>query len=131
MHLVPDLWQVAVGEELGGENGEHFLLGHAEHQVGALAVLELEEVVAHEVISIRLLPDFGRVESREKHLLSANRIHLPTDDPHDFASHPLPERQHGVGAGGQLTDETTPDQQLMAHRLCIGGSVSQCWDMCL
>ena len=129
VHLVPDLGQVPVGEELGGQEGEDLLLGHAQDHVGVLAVLELEEVVAHQVVAVGLLPDLGGMEGGQEHLLAADGVHLLSDDSLDLETGALPEGQHRVRPGSELTDEPGPDQQAVADRLGIGRGFSECGDV--
>ena len=52
LDLVPDLRELAIGEELGGEEGEDLLVGHAEGVVGAPAVDEPEHLLAHDAPSV-------------------------------------------------------------------------------
>jgi hypothetical protein len=129
--LVPDLGQLAIGEQLGGEDGEDLLLGHAEDQFHIAPVDQPEQVVPHEVVAARLPPDLGGMEGGQDHLLATDGVHLLPDDPGDLETDTLAEREHGVGAGGELADEPSPDQELVTHGLGVGGSLAEGWYECL
>ena len=61
LDLVPDLGELLVAAELVARDGGHDLfVGHGEAELGALAVLEAEHVVAHAGPAAGLLPDLAR-----------------------------------------------------------------------
>ena len=65
LDLVPDLGQLLVAAQLvAGDGGHDLFVGHAEAELGALAVLEAEHVVAHAGPAAGLLPDLARVAGR-------------------------------------------------------------------
>ena len=66
---------------------EHLLVRRAEQVVGALAVLEPEDVVAVVGPAAGRLVGLARQQRREVHLLGADRVHLLADDPLDVAQH--------------------------------------------
>ena len=125
VHLVPDLRKRLVGGDFLGEVGEHLLLGHAECVLGSLAVGDAEHLVAHDLPAARLLPEGGGVHRGQLELLTADGIHLLTDDLGDLAKDPPAQRQHRVMAGVQLADEATPDQQSVTRGFGIGGSIAK------
>ena len=109
VHLVPDLRQVPIRGQLHGGEGEDLLLGHAQDQFGALAILELEQVVPHQLVAARLPPDLGGVQCRRHHLLTADGVHLLADDAGHLETDSLAKGEHGVRARRQLPDEAAPD----------------------
>ena len=62
----------------GDVEGERLLVGHRQHVVGALAVLELEQLV--DLVAARAAPELRRLQDRQQHLLAADRVHLLADD---------------------------------------------------
>lgn len=125
LDLVDRQRQVLVGavEILDGE-GEHLLVGGAEQQVGALAVLEPEEVVAV------LRPPAGRLvglarQQRGEAQLLADPVHLLADDALDAAQHREPEREPGVDPGRGATDVAGAHEQLVAGQLGVGRVLAQ------
>ena len=54
--LVPDLWECLVGGDLGCEDGEHLFFGDPQNRGCALAVVEAEHLVAHDLEAARLFP---------------------------------------------------------------------------
>ena len=115
LELVPELGQLAVGGELWAEVGEDLLVRHAEHDLGALAVLEAEHLLAHDREPAGLLPDLGGLHARQQELLRADPVHLLADDLHDLRADADAERQQAVVAGHQLADEAGPQQQPVAR----------------
>ncbi len=58
-------------------------MGHAEAQVGALAVFEAKHVVAHAGPAAALLPHFAGMDGGQVKLL-ADLVHLLADDADDL-----------------------------------------------
>ena len=127
MHLIPDLRQIAIGEQLGRQHCEELFRSKPQDVLDVLAVDHLEEVVAHEVIPLRLPPDVGRVKGREDHLLTADGVHLLTDDVLDLEPDPLAQRKNCVVAGRELAYESAPNEQLVTYRLGVGRVVTKGW----
>ena len=101
LEVVEDLRQVAVGAHLARDvEGDALLVGHREHQVGAAAVLELEQLV--DVVAAGALPQLRRLQHRHQHLLRADRVHLLADDLLDLAVRPPAGRQEGPQPGADL-----------------------------
>ena len=120
LDLVDRERQVLVGAvEVLDREGEHLLVGRAEQVVGALAVLEAEDVVAV------LGPAAGRLEGLlgqqrgEEQLLGADGVHLLADDPLDVAQHAQAEGQPRVDAGADAADVAGADEQAVARDLCV------------
>ncbi len=89
LELVPDLGQLSVGAQLPGDPGEDLLVGHAEAQVGSVAVLEPEQLFADSVPAPGFLPDLRRVHGGQLELLPADAVHLIADDSFDLVSDSL------------------------------------------
>ncbi len=112
LEVVDDQRQVAIGAHgLGDVEGDGLLVGHREHELRALAVVQLEQLL--DLDPARLAPRLGRLEHRHQHLLAADRVHLLADDLHDPLVHAPARRQPGPHAGAQLPDETGADHQLV------------------
>ena len=80
LDLVPDLGELLVAAQLlAGDVGDDLFVGHGEAELGALAVLQAEHVVAHAGPAAALLPDLFRVEGGKIELL-ADAVHLLADD---------------------------------------------------
>jgi len=101
-------------------------VGHGQDHVGALAILEPEELVADGLPAPGLLPDLGRVDDRIEHLLAADRLHLVADNGLDLAHHAPAGRQEDVHPGRELTDEPGTDHELVAHGLGSGRVLFDC-----
>ena len=114
LQVIPELGEFLVGGELGRQMGEHLLVGEGQHQVGPLAVLELDHDAFHVVPAPGLLPQLARVHHRRQELLPPDGVHLLPDDAGDLAGHPHPQRQERVGTGHQLPDEPPAHQQPVA-----------------
>ena len=57
LDLVPDLRKLLVAAQLVARDGGHDLfVRHGEHELGALAVLEVEHVLSHDGFAAGLLP---------------------------------------------------------------------------
>jgi hypothetical protein len=126
LELVPALRQVPVGAQLQRQGGEDLLVGHAEGDVGPLAVAQAEHLLAHRVPTARPLPDLGRMHRRQDELLRSDAVHLLADDVDDLGPDPHREREQHVVARHQLADEASPDQQAVAGRLRVGGVFPEC-----
>ena len=99
LNLVPDLGQLLVAAELvAGDGGHDLFVGHGEAEVGALAVLEAEHVLAHACPAAGFLPDLGWIDGGQEELL-ADGVHLLADDGDDLVDAALAEREIGVDAG--------------------------------
>ena len=104
LDLVPDLGELLVAAELvAGDGGDDLFVGHGEAELGALAVVEAEHVVAHGGPAAGLLPEFGGVQGGEEELL-ADLVHLFADDGDDLVEGALSEGEVAVNSGSELTD---------------------------
>ena len=90
LDLIPDLRQLLVTPQFAeGEVRDDFLLGHAEAQLPAPAILEAEHIAPDGVPAAAFLPDFGRMEFGSVNLLRPDRIHFLADDPLDLLQRSL------------------------------------------
>ena len=121
--MVEDQRQVAVGaHELRDVRGDGLLVGHREHELGALAVLQLEQLLDR--VAPGLAPRLGGLEHRHQQLLAADRVDLLADDLHDPLVHAPAGRQPRPHAGAELADEAGADHQLVRDRLGVGGRLA-------
>ena len=93
---------------------EHLLVGEGQYEVGAPAVLELDHDPLDVVPPAGLLPQFSRMNHGRQELLASDGVHLLPDNVGDLRGDPHSERKHRIGAGHELADEATPDQQAVA-----------------
>ena len=122
LEVVEDQRQVAVRADLACDVERHRLLvRHREHQLGALAVVQLEHL--GDAVAAGLLPQLGRRDDRHQHLLGADRVELLADDLLDLAMGAPAGRQVAPHAGTDLADHPGADEQLVGDRLGVGGSV--------
>src|SRR5882762_7393755 len=99
-------------------------MGHAQTEVGSLAVLEAKHVVAHEGPASTRLPNFARIQGGEEEFL-ANFVHLFPDDPHDLVERTLAKEKIGINPSCQLADVAGADEELVAGDLGVGRSFAQ------
>ena len=125
LDLVEVQRQVLVGAgDVLHHQGEHLLVRRRKEEVGPLAVLEAEQVVAV------LGPPPGRLvrltgeERGEVHLLETGLVHLVAHHVLDVAEHLPPERKPRETAGGRTPDVSRPDQQSVARHLGVGWVVA-------
>ena len=98
---------------------------HAQAEVAAEAVLQAEHVVAHDVPAAGFLPDLGRIQRRQEHLLAADGVHLLAHDLLDLQQRALRQKQVVVDSGRELADVAGAQQQLVAGDLGLGGVFAQ------
>ena len=126
LNLVQVNRQILVGGvQVLDQQGEHFLVSGGQQHVGALTVLEAEEVIAVLVPAVRGLVGLAGQQRREVHLLRADGFHLFTDDVLDLAQYLQAQRQPGVHAGSGAANITSANQQLVAGNLGIYGILAQ------
>ena len=126
LDLVDRERQVLVGGvEVLHDEREHLLVGGSEEVVGALAVLEPEDVVAVVRPAVARLVGLLGQQRGEQQLLGADRVHLVADDLLDLAQHPQPQRQPGVDARRGAADVARTHQQPVARDLRVVGVVTQ------
>ena len=123
LEVVEDQRQVAVGLDRGRDVGrDDLLVGHRQHQVGASAILELEQLL--DAVSPGAPPQLGGLEHRHQHLLAADRVHLLADDLHDPLVDAIAGGQPRPQPRSDLPDQAGADHQLVRDRLGVGGRLA-------
>jgi hypothetical protein len=111
--------QVAIGaHDLRDVRRHALLVRHREDHLGALAVLELEQLV--DVVAAGAVPGVGRLQDRHEHLLSTYGVDLLADDLHDLLVHAPARGQPGPQPRAELADESGAHHELVRDRLGIG-----------
>ncbi len=105
-HLVEVYRHLPVGIEFGGgDGGDDFLCGGAEHPFLFRAVAHLVEHVCGGFIPAGLLPDVGWLQRGHQHFDGACAVHFFADDVFDLAQGADAEREKGVEAAGEFADQ--------------------------
>ncbi len=125
LEVVPELGQLLVGTQLGGNQREDLLVSHPEDVVDTAAVLETKQLVAHDFPPTGALPHLGGVEHRHQELLTPDGVDLFLDDPTDLRMHAKPGRKQRIRTRHQLANEPAAHQQLVRDRLRPGRVVPQ------
>ena len=125
-NLIPDLRQLLVAPHLLQRDRRHHLFfGHAQAHVRALAVLQPEQVLAHQRPAPRSLPKLPRMQRRQIKLLP-NPVHLLPDNPHDLVKRARAQKEVGVNPGRQLPDVSRANKKFMGRDLGIRRRLAQC-----
>jgi hypothetical protein len=120
LEVVEDLRQVAIGAHDARHVERHVLLvRHREDEVGALAVLQLQQL--RDRVAARALPQLRGVQHGHQHLEPADRVHLLADDLHDVLVHAPARRHPRPEARSELPDHAGADEQLVRQRLRVCG----------
>ena len=120
LEVVEDLREVAVGPHgLRDVGGDDLLVGHREHEVRALAVVELEELV--DAVAPALLPELRGQQHRHEHLAAADGVDLLADDLDGALVGAPAGRQPGPESRADLADQPGSDHELVRERLRVGG----------
>ena len=126
LDLIPDLRQLFVAAQFAArDRGHDLFVGHGQAQVAAEAVLQAEQVVAHDVPAAGFLPDLGRIQRGQIHLLPADGVHLLAHNLLDLEQRALRQEQVAVDPGRKLANVAGAQQQLMAGDLGFGGVLAQ------
>ena len=124
--MIDQLRQLAIGLDLlAHEIGDYFFVGHGQHHIALGLILKTAHFRAHLVPAPGLLPDIGRMHHRHADFLAADGIHFFADDVFDFAKSAFGQGQIRENTAGQLADETTAQQQLVARHFGIGRILAQ------
>ena len=114
LNLVPDLRQLLVAAQFAaGDGGHDLFVRHAQAEIGALAVLEAEHVVAHARPAAALLPRLAGKNGGQVKLL-ADPVHLLAHDADDLVQRALAEEEVVVNARAELADVAGAEQKLVA-----------------
>ena len=118
LNLIERDGQLLVAAKLvADEVGEGLLVGGAEDEVALVAVLQAHELRAVGAQTVRLLPELGRGDDGDHHLLRADALHLVPDDVLHLGDDAPGERKVAVETGGGLADHAGAKQQLVADEL--------------
>jgi hypothetical protein len=86
LEVVEDQRQLAVGADLAGDvERQALLVGHRQHHLGSLSILELEQLL--DPVAASPAPELRWLEHRHQHLLAADRVDLLADHLLDLAVH--------------------------------------------
>ncbi len=125
LNLIPDLRQLLVTAQLFARDlGHDFFFGHAQAEIGALAVFQAKQVVAHHRPAPAGLPKLARMQRWQVKFL-ADLVHLLADDGDDLVERPVSQKKIGVNSGSQLANVTRPDQKFVAGDLGVRRSLAQ------
>ena len=102
--------------------GDDLLVGQRQDHGGALAVLELEQLV--DLVAPGAAPRLGGVQHRHQELLAADGVHLLADDLHYALVDPPAGRQPAPQARAHLPDQPGAHHQDVADGLRVGGRLS-------
>src|SRR2546426_10078032 len=100
---------------------DDLLVCEGNHEVAAIVVAEAEGVVLERFPASGLLPQRRRIYDRHAHLLPADPIDLLANDLLELLRDAEAERFEGPDAGGDLSDESAAQQQLVADELRLAG----------
>ena len=104
---------------------DDLLVGHRQHHVAAVPVLEPAHLGPDRVVAAAGSPDVGRVDDRHLHLLAADAVHLLADDLLDPLVDALAEWQQRVDPGAELAHVAGPLEQSMRRHLGVGRVVAE------
>ena len=126
LNLVQQARQLPVASDHVADQRRHqFLVRHGQAEVPAVAVLQPRHFAADLLPASAFSPQFGGLHHGQRHLLTADGVHLLADDLLDTVFDPLAEGQVGEDAGRHLPDETGAQEKLMADqfRFALGIAV--------
>ncbi len=112
---------------VAGDVGHDLFMGHAEAQVGALAVLQAEHVVAHQGPAAGLPPQIGGMDGGQEEFL-ADAVHLFAHDGDDLVDGALAEEEVGIDAGAELADVSGANEELVAGHFGVSRSFAESGD---
>jgi hypothetical protein len=119
LDLVPDLRELLVAAQLVARDGGHDLfVGHPQAEVGSLAVLQAEHIVAHGLPAARLFPYLAGVQSGEQELL-ADLVHLFAHDGGDLVNGAIAQKKIAVDTGAELSDIASAKKELVTGNLSV------------
>ena len=121
LNLIQVQRQLAVAADVvAGQIGDHFFVGRANTEIAVVAVFHAQQFTAVLKPTAGFFPQFGRLNGRHKHFLSAGFVHFFTHNVFYFAQRAQAQRHPGVQAGGQFTDHAGTHHQLVADHHGIG-----------
>ena len=97
-----------------GDVGDHFLMGWADHKLALVSILEPQQFGPVRGPAARFLPELGGLYRRHEHFKRSGAVHLLANDLLHLAHHPQAHRQPAVNAGGDPSDQSGTQHQLVA-----------------
>jgi hypothetical protein len=120
LDVVDQRGQLAVRLDLVAHQvGDDLFVGHRQHHVVVVLVLEATHLRADLVPAPGLFPQVSRMDHRHGDFLPADGVDLLTHDVLDFGHGAARQRQVAEDAGAQLADESGPQQELVAGDFAI------------
>ena len=99
-------------------------MGHAQAEIGPLAVLDAEHIVAHAGPAAAGLPGLFRQQGGQVELLP-DGVHLLAHNGDDLVDRPLRQKEIAVDAGAELADVAAADQKLVAGHFGVCRSLAK------
>jgi hypothetical protein len=84
-----------------------------------VAILKPHKFLSVLFPSMALLPEFGRLNKREKHFNGSGSVHFLTNDCFHLLNGSPTEGKIRVDTRRQFSDHSRPKHQLMARNLCL------------
>ena len=107
------------------QQADDLLVGHRQHHVAAVAVLEPGQLRSDRVVAAARAPDVGGMDDRHLHLLATDRVLLLADHLLDAIVDPLAERQQRIDPGAELAHVAGAKEQSVRRHLGVGGVVAK------
>ncbi len=123
LEVVPELRQLLVRLELARVERDGLLVRHRQDEASSGPVLEVEDL--GDLDAPGRLPELRGREHRHQHLLSADRVHLLSDDLLDLAVDAPAERHECPHAGANLADVAAAHEELVRRGLRVSRVVAQ------
>ena len=102
-------------EHVAHQVGHGLFVGHGEHHVVVVAVLEAQQFFADGLVTARFAPEFSGLHHRQVHFDTANLVHFFADDVYNLLDHAETHRHHGIDTGRDGLDVAA------AHEEDVGG----------
>jgi hypothetical protein len=89
-------------------------MGRSQTEIALMTIFKAQQFFAIEAPSAGFLPQFRGGGNGHKELLGASPVHFLTNDLFDFPNDSETEREIRVDAGGDFTNQTGSEHELMA-----------------
>ncbi|MNC65574.1 hypothetical protein D3C75_1158770 [compost metagenome] len=100
-------------------------MGWPQYKLPVMTVLKLDQLLAVDLISLRLFPQLSRLHRGHQDLLCTRGIHFLVDNLFNLAEHAAAKRQVGIDSGRQLADVSCTQQQLVVCGLGFSRSFAK------
>ncbi len=118
--------QLLVGLDFAPHQVSHnFFMGHRQHHIVIVLVLETPHLGADLVPAPGLLPQVGGMDNRHADLLPADLVHLIPQDGFDLHHRAPGKVQVREDACPERSDESSAHEQLVADNFRLGGGLPQ------